>query len=257
MSPEYEGRPLYDFAYIHRIDERIEELAKLAEPEDWSYAHTTSDHPNPVLYYYFHNTFVRVKEQNKIVISTDSLFCCFNTGLVTVHQEPLYALFSKNQEPNREPWRFVKFCRKGEYELANFSQLPDIATYFDDPSCLILDPRIELRINVEHIINDNRDRFPEPFRSMDDYALQIVLRGAIENAKEKVRRNYKAAVPQYYKGSVQLLLPLCLSDPTVADLAILVQRHEGSYRVATCLTLDMAYNNARQLAKPDKDWLQP
>jgi len=23
------------------------------------------------------------------------------------------------------------------------------------------------------------------------------------------------------------------------------------------LTLDMAYNNARQLAKPDRDWLQP
>jgi hypothetical protein len=42
-----------------------------------------------------------------------------------------------------------------------------------------------------------------------------------------------------------------------ADLALVVERFDGFYRAATCLTLDMAYNNARQLARPDKDWLQP
>lgn len=79
----------------------------------------------------------------------------------------------------------------------------------------------------------------------------------IENAKERVRRNYKVAVPQYYKGKVQLLIPICLTKPDVADMALLIQKHEGHYRAATCLTLDMAYNNARQLARPDREWLNP
>ena len=100
------------------------------------------------------------------------------------------------------------------------------------------------------------ERFPDPFSTMDTHALQMIVRGAVDNAKERVRRNYKAAVPQFHRGKVQLLLPLCLSDPRVADLAILLARHEGVYRAATCLTLDMAYN-ARLLARPDRDWLQP
>ena len=114
------------------------------------------------------------------------------------------------------------------------------------------------KVNVEHIINDTpHDRFPEPYRSMADFAIQTVLRGAIDNAKERVRRSYKTAIPQYYRGQVQLLLPLCLSDAQRADLALVVERHVGFYRATTCLTLDMAYNNARQLARPDRDWLQP
>ena len=92
---------------------------------------------------------------------------------------------------------------------------------------------------------------------MADFALQTVLKGAIDNAKERVRRSYKTAIPQFYRSGVQLLLPLCLSDPQRADLALVVERHETFYRAATCLTLDMAYNNARQLARPDRDWLQP
>ena len=47
------------------------------------------------------------------------------------------------------------------------------------------------------------------------------------------------------------------TDPTRADLALVVERFADFYRAATCLALDMAYNNARQLARPDRDWLAP
>jgi hypothetical protein len=263
MSPEQfqqqqqQLRPLYEFAYVHEFNERLAELKDLAEEEDWDYAEAQSEHPTPLLYYYIHYTFVRLYEQKKIAVTPDESFACFNTGLVTEHQESIFALFSKNKLAGREPWRFVKWCRKGEYELTKFNALPEIATYFEDPACLVLDARLELRVNIEHIIGENRDRFPEPFRSMDDYALQMLLKGAIDNAKERIRRNYKAAVPQYYRGRVQLLLPLCLTNPKKADLALVVESYEGFYRASTCLTLDMAYNNARQLARPDRDWLQP
>lgn len=166
--------------------------------------------------------------------------------------------FKKNtSSAHSRAWSFCKFCRKGEYDMNRFYPLPSLAHYVDDPACLVFDTRVELRPNVEHIIRDNKDRFPEPFRSMDDHVVQTVLKGAIENAQERVRRNYKAAIPQYHKGRVQLLLPLCLSNAQRADLAMVVERSMNSYRASTCLTLDMAYNNARLLARPDRDWLQP
>lgn len=132
-----------------------------------------------------------------------------------------------------------------------------MATYFDEPTMLVYDSSKELRVNYEHIIGEHRERFPAEVTSLSDYQIKMLLQGAIENAKARVARNYKVAVPQYYKGRIQLLLPLCLSDAGRADLALLVEPHDDFYRASTCLTLDMAYNNARQLSRPDRDWLQP
>lgn len=132
-----------------------------------------------------------------------------------------------------------------------------MAHYFEDPSCLVFDTRKEVRVNIEHMIEGNKQRFPQPYGSMDNYALQTFLKGAIDNAKERVKRSYRTAIPQYYNGQVQLLLPLCLGSPSTADLAMVIERHEAFYRATTCLTLDMAYNNARQISRPDRDWLQP
>ncbi|KPB12357.1 hypothetical protein AC518_4171 [Pseudomonas syringae pv. syringae] len=40
-------------------------------------------------------------------------------------------------------------------------------------------------------------------------------------------------------------------------MALVIEDHNSFYRAATCLMLDWAYSNARLLAKPDKEWLQP
>ncbi len=257
LSPTW-PEDLLDFAYVPEIHERLSELAKIAEEEEWSYQHTTSEHPRPVLFNYIKYTYRRIAEEHKIGLSIDGQFACWNSGLVTPNQEPLFASFETNRNQDAQPWYFKGWFRKGQWELSKFAELPDLAHYFDDPTCLVMDNRKDLRINIEHIIEDTpRDRFPDPYRSMQNYALQTVLKGAIQNARERVRRSYKTAVPQFYRGHVQLLLPLCLSDPQQADLALVVERHDTFYRAATCLTLDMAYNNARQLARPDRDWLQP
>lgn len=251
---------LREFAIVPSLSEQTGTLAELAEPEEWNYKHTPTTFERPILYNYLQRTYTRVAEQGRIALSSDDEHACWNTGLVTVHQEPIFMLFDKNLkrgQPDQPPWHFRKFCRQGEFQLNYFDKLPEMATYFDDPSCLVFDCRCELRVNIEHIIADNKARFPEPFRDRSNFELQNLLNGAIANAKERVRRNYKAAVPQFYQGRVQLLLPLCLAVPENADFALVVERFEGFYRGSTCLTLDMAYNNARQLARPDRDWLQP
>lgn len=259
---------LFEFAYFPGMEDRLDELAELAEPEEWEYKNTESDRSKPILFSYIQHTYIRLGEENKdarkIVVSDDKQWATFNTGLVTPNQEPIYGLFDKNQNPDRQPWHFKFWCRKGQYELNVFPQLPEMAHYFDDPSSLVFDTRRELRINVEHIIEHNKERFPDPYKSMANFPLQNILKGAIDSAKERVKRNYKTAIPQYYRGErledggrLQLLLPLCLDDANKADLALAVEISENFYRVSTCLTLDMAYNNARLLARPDRDWLQP
>jgi hypothetical protein len=46
-------------------------------------------------------------------------------------------------------------------------------------------------------------------------------------------------------------------DPERADLALVVARENEVYRASTVLTLDMAFNNARLIARPDREWLDP
>ena len=248
---------LFAFAFLPDPNVRLAELKQEAEPEDWEYHYAETEHAHPVLFNFIRYTYRRVADERKIAISDNGQYACFNTGLVTPLQEPIFASFQTNRKEDAQPWYFKGWFRQGQWELNRFPELPDLANYFDDPSCLVFDNRRELRVNVEHIIETNRDRIPEPYRSMNDFTLQNLLQGVVDNARQRVRRNYKTAIPQFYKGQVQLLLPLCFGNPKIADLALVVERHHTFYRASTCLTLDMAYNNARQLARPDRDWLQP
>ncbi len=248
---------LFDLIFFPNINDKLNDLEELAEGENWNYQNTNSEHHLPILFNYIQYTYKRLAQENKILISENAQNLTFNTGLVTSNQEPIYAVCNINRNSDASPWFFQGWRRRGEYEMTKFSDLPLMAHYFDDPSTLVLDARLELRTNIEHIVTQNKDRFPEPYKSMDDYAVQTLIKGAIDNAKERVRRNYKTAIPHFHREKIQLLLPLCLSNPNTADLALVVEKYGTFYRASTCLTLDMAYNNARQLARPDRDWLLP
>lgn len=254
---------LYDFAQIHDFPRVIEQLSILAEDEDWDYHHSTDANGSgrQILENYIRNTYRRLATEKKIAFSSDNKYCCFDTGLISKNQnEPIYMMFKENTNPNVNCyWFFHKFFRRGEYEVSKFAKLPDMAFYWEDPSKLIYDTRKELVVNIEHMIMDNKVRFPAPYNTMPDYNLKMYIEGCIKSAIEKVKRNYKIAVPQYFltTGTIQLLIPLCLSAPNTADLAIVVEDYGTMYRASTCLTLDMAINNARLLARPDRDWLNP
>lgn len=248
---------LFDFAYVHNLDQKLDTLADMAEAEPWDYQNTPQHRNKPILYNYLRYTYARLAEEAKIELSEDGQHVVFNTGLVTPNQEPIFAFFGRNQIPDKQPWFLRDWQRRGEYDLVKFQRLPEMADYFTNRSELIFDLGKDFRTNIEHIIAENKDRFPAPYSTMDNFALQTFLTGAINNARERVRRNYKTAIPQFYRGRIQLLLPLCISAPSRADLALVVEEHNSFYRASTCLTLDMAYNNARQLVKPDRDWLVP
>ena len=83
--------------------------------------------------------------------------------------------------------------------------------------------------------------------------------GAIDEVIKMVKTNYKIAVPQFFKGKTQLLLPLCHTPGSKnPDLALVIYKvDENNYCARTCLTLEMAYMNARLIVKPQSDWLRP
>jgi len=213
IDPYAFSESFYDFAFMPHFDDNVDSLVGVAEPEEWEYKHTSSDKPKLILRNYIIYTYHRIAEEKKIAVTEDEEHACWNTGLVTPHQEPIFILFEKNKLDDRTTyWHFWKFARKGQRELNLFRALPEMAHYFDDPTFLVYDTRKDLRANIEHIIADNRERFPNELRSMNDFGLQNIVKGAIDSAKERVKRNYKTAIPQYYNGAIQLLLPLCLTD---------------------------------------------
>lgn len=120
---------------------------------------------------------------------------------------------------------------------------------------LLFDWHYPIDVYYKHILDDerNKSRLPKDFLNSDN--MINILNGAIDTMKKRVSANYKLAIPQYYDGKIQLLLPLCLMSDNKADVAIAVTKKDNCYQGHTCLTLDMAYNNARLIAKPENNWL--
>lgn len=262
VRPLESRHPLERFADIDRFRNGplLESLKLMADEEDWNYKKTKSRRKYPVLYGYILYTFARLLEEGKIAQAVDAggrRVASGNTGLVTPKQEEIFAYFveSRNATDPRK-WVLQDFLEASHRALVHFPKQAEIANYFENPSDLIYDPDRELRVAMDHALDDNLQRFPEALRS-NSFQLQNALEGARRNAIKRVRRNYKTAIPQYYQGQLQLLLPLCLTDPSKADLALVVSRAGEVYLGTTVLPLEVAYNNARLIARPDREWLEP
>ena len=186
----------------------------------------------------------------------------FNTGLLTPHAEEIFGLFQRNQHEAAQRWFFEGWVTESNRDiLRNFNNPPQMAEYVTSAAELVYDWRRELKLAYDHILGDNIDRFPaetieQPLRARQalDSAINLTLR--------RVRRNHKLAIPQWYpklgEAGAQFLMPLDLTGDGAADLALVVSAvGDRAYRGHTVLTLDMAYTNARLVARPDSDWLAP
>jgi hypothetical protein len=261
---------LFGFAYCPKWAELLNRLEKLALLEDWKYKQPQPDRKNtenPILENYIIHTFRRLayeydratpgEKAQLFYESADGNKLCFHTGLFTRKYEIVYACFAPNPIPNQQRWMLKGFSDNSDPFFDDIESLPRRANYFANIAELIYDTKMELRVNKAHILGreENRSRLPEKLRDLP--MLDMLFQGAVELAMKKVEANYKAAVPQFYDGEICFLLPICLSSNETVDLSLAVKRYEGFYKGTTCLTLDMAYNNARLLACPNSDWLRP
>lgn len=265
--------PLEYFANFDNFSESLLELKSLAEEENWDYIKKPST-GIPVLYSYINYTFQRILDQDKLVNGKSSKdgkeYAYFNTGLVTQDQDEIYGYLEKiPNQPQNEGWQihhseydFLEFNTDKSHHRKYFSSSPEIATYFTEAEVreLIFDTSLnngEIIVDKEHI-EERKGRFEdERIKQLEKGLFYDALKNAIELAKKRVKRNYKTAIPHFYDGKIQFLLPLCMINKKDADAALVVKKEESVYKADTVLNLDQAYNNARLLAKPDREWLNP
>lgn len=270
LYPLYKGQPhseIFGFFPFNAeakqtFESPFEQLKELAKPEVWDFAQDKFKRPGqnlPILRNYLNYTFLRLQEEQKIVVSRDGEYCAFNTGLLTPNEKDLCAFFQKNKNPNSTDWFFRFFEDTYTAALSVFTKIPEPAKYITDSRDLIFDLSYQLDPNYDHVLSEeNIERLPAAVRGNPLLARNAIA-GSIESLKSRLLRNYKIAIPHWYGGKVQLLLPLHITDPLTPDNAMVAERDDNlkTYRIRTILTMDMAYLDARIICKPDRDWLNP
>lgn len=260
------------FAEFQDYNSAIEQLAsgELCEEENWDYIQNKTG-GYPILKSFINQTCKRIIDQGKLVTGTSNngeVYSYFNTGLVDEFQNDIFAYFKKNRKfKNNQPWgihipewEFLEFNTDQSFYRRFFDEIPEIATYFEETetSKLIFDTRITIRPNWDHL-NDRKKRVNSyEIQNMSEQDYRDAISDSIDMATKRIKRNYKTAIPHYYNGDIQFLIPMCeRKNRGKALAAMVIKESEQIYEVATILTLDQAYNNARLLAKPDREWLNP
>ena len=251
---------VYDFAFCP--EPCYDRLVDLADPEDWGPGNRILK--NYLSFSFSRAVFLTERDLNQTAPSNlplvfDDNRCLFNTGLYTRRYETIYGLFEPNTKPDaRQRWFLKGFFKESDPMLVSFEYLPCRVRFAEDPSELVFDYRLPIRSNIDHILGDeeNLTRIPASLMGEDNsLLLRRAFEGAVVEAARRAAANYTLAVPQFYGGRIQLLLPLCLTGDK-PELALTIQREDGFYAARTCLTLDMAYNNARLICRPETSWIK-
>lgn len=216
---------VYDFAFCPETC--YDRLVDLADPEDWGPS-------NRILKNYLSFSFSRAvflterdvdqTTPSNLPLVFDDDRCLFNTGLYTRRCETIYGLFEPNAKPDaRQRWFLKGFFKESDPMVVSFEYLPCRVRFAEDTSELVFDYRLSIRSNIDHILGDEENLTRIPASLMGE-------------------------------GN-SLLLPLCLTGDK-PELALTIQREDGFYAARTCLTLDMAYNNARLICRPETSWIK-
>lgn len=245
---------LFNWGFMGRYAERIDQLAKMALPECWD----EPDRPNGVLYSYIAVTFQRLlqerKEGNKYAIMENDKWAAFNTGLVDRFYDPIFALFSLNKRQGMQKWVYNAWCtpgnkRAGQVLSRFFDELPHKASYFTRPSEYLYDPHAgKPTLPWDHIL-ERLSRLPLDFLkryksetfewpegdfeadkeffdtykeslTADDLAMlhfKDALELSLRRAIKRISSNYRIALPIYdsKRRRMMLLIPMSLDS---ADL---------------------------------------
>lgn len=259
---------LFEFAYVPDWYGHLAELERLALPESWKFrkpSRETKNADTPILERYIHTIF------RKQVIDfnsesdprkADSIFhlenecVCFHTGLYTPQYKGIYGYFERNNfSDSLRDWYFRGFCDELSPKLRYIEPLPQKPVYHMAQSGINFNPEWPIRVNVNHILGDeeNLERIPAKIRKVKN--LPLLFETAVELGRRKSVIEPGLVVPQGYQGRVQYLLPVYLTNMQKPDLAMTLTVMDGYYLGNTCLTLEMAYLNARVVASQSGSYL--
>lgn len=247
----------------------LEKLKTEAQAEEWSYFDYKSSINYPILKSYVEHTYIRLKNEGKIIKSKDNKKIILNIGLLDKNFL-LDICILCNKIPLQIFDQVVFFSNNPEIVLEddisiikNFSSRPLPAKYFSKIDEVIFNPNININMNWKHIFIERADRIPVEIRNGNIPIKEIVqrFRGNEENIKKMARRNYRMVIPQFYNDEIQFLMPIYLGTDFSGEpdfILVLAMDNSGNdpvYIGTTILTVEMAYQNARLITKPDNSWL--
>lgn len=278
------------FSDMNALNELLGRLAEEALYENWRFTNFQTKITHPILKNYLENTYFQLFRQGKIYINEEEEKMLLNTGLIDTSFNELFLVCDIVPGSARDGLFRQEYCNPEIYKssnrvFCNYSRNAplEMATFYDDPGDLLFNWEIAQKpggINIadEHIFEDNMNRINQGLRDpalrfnfenlQDISRCRQMFEGALKASLELSKRNYKLVAPQFWPstGKIQFLMPIYLEGvqavqegeskelmpPTVALSMELVH---GQYIGTTILTLDMAYQNARLIARPDGFWL--
>ena len=263
------------FANKNAYEKFLEDIASNAVAEPWSFSNRPSACKYPILKSYLENIFGKLRKEtqagatNKIVQSADGHYILFNTNLPDTFGRDILIMAEVRKKVNGEeyfenPSMFTKGVSEMRRLGFSVENTPQPATFFEDVNEVIfqsswtIDSSFE---HLDHIIQDNRARFPKEYQEKDPIRVAGDLEQGINMAVRMAKRNFKYIAPMYrpQKDCIQMLMPIYLSGSyrEAPDFALVLTPDNGIYIPETILPIDGAYQNARLIAMPDEAWLRP
>lgn len=238
------------------FNNQIEKVALMAEKEVWS---SKENGEKDILKNYIIDTFDRCYELDIIELSDDEMWCCFNTGLMTMSGQNILGLFTENVRDDEQDWLFMGFKTESDRAiLDHFTRIPQVATYTENNSDYYFNTNQDITLNVENILEENFDSYPEEAKRLGKDILKSLMMNAFEATKKKVKRNARLAVPQFNNNKLSYLMPITIpvADNKYVTMALEVEKMAlGNYSANTVCTKESAYSKARLIMKPESNWL--
>lgn len=195
--------------------------------------------------------------------SVDGKKMTYNTGLIDTYGNDIYIMIEVD-ETGIVLHRTIA-PSKNTMRAAGFNEVKCKAVqFYEDASELILKANIndfdlEDVGHLKHALEKRIDRFPKDCRELGGDILFQRLKASLEFDLKMVNRNpYWAAAFYNIKGNtIHHLLPLYITNSfsETPDIAVIINRGEYYYEVATVLKLEDAFANAACLATPPSSWL--
>ena len=279
------------FESIFAMNNFLGSLANECIVENWNFKDYKSKISHPILKNYLANSYYQALYENKVHFNKNEKTACFNTGLLDPYFNEIFIVCDYDDCHDGILFQYCELRRPRTIQQNHrrfqryVTKTPELACFYEKTADLLFNSDINaLEINIanQHIFEDNLERINDslpPHQEKFDAKTNISacvqkFRTSIAYSLELAKRNYKLIAPQFWpeNAEVQYLMPIYLDGkceeqngsskeiamPNVALCLEKVDNVEGiKYRGTSILTLDMAYQNARLIAKPDSFWLEP
>ena len=268
----------------------IPQLAELADKEDWS----LKTEPYGGLEYYLKSVYEHLLQEKEdkgedqrvfVTPVADKNAIVFCTGLVTPISDGAHYIYAYCSNPDENGvCQQVKWLTRYDSKLSFEDDsknhgLPYPPNWVSQPERLLFDYRHgsinenQIVFLYPHIFVNLRERLPksvrdwfnDKFRSYeeDEDKFKKYLHDAWRKTRKILQKSFKVAIPTYYRGKIQLLVPLYLDEnnENEASVALVVALNEKKekkywYFCPTCLSLDMARVDSRVITRIDDTWLK-